>query len=135
MKRNIISLFIILLVTFSYASAQETESTHPVEMQGKDCLYCHADGSTSDMAADPGAHIQWINSLHGLNNVKCVACHGEETTFKPKSNVNKCLACHPASAVINAKVNKPQPDSLVCSSCHNAHSFTPQKNSKKVHKK
>ncbi len=135
MKRNIIFLLSSLFITSSFLFAWAEENTHPVEMEGRDCLTCHAEGSTEDMASDPTAYIQWSNSLHGLINVKCVVCHGEESTFKPKSNINICLSCHPSETTnISAKIQDNQ-TGLICTSCHQAHTFTPVKSNKKVHSK
>lgn len=129
MKKSILIFTLLFTVIWSLAAAQTENSPHPVEMQGKDCALCHAPGSTEEITADPAAYTEWYNSLHGLNNVSCLTCHGDEATFKPDSDVNKCLSCHPnQTTTINAKVNV-ENNGLVCTSCHQVHTFTaaPQK--------
>lgn len=136
MKRN--TLFLALLFTLllcSMAVAQTEATPHPVEMQGKDCAVCHAPGSSEEVAADPTAYKEWADSLHGLNNVSCLTCHGDESSFKADSSINTCLSCHPQeTTVINAKVDTSS-NGLLCTTCHSVHTFsaTPQKN--KVHSK
>lgn len=130
-KVTLLTIMVFLLCSIAYAQSFE----HPVEMENKECITCHMEGSTDDMAADPTAYNQWQKSLHGLNNVRCAVCHGEESTFKPDGNINTCLACHPYETTnINAKVDKGE-NGLLCTSCHKVHTFTAEDKSKKVHSK
>ena len=123
-------------ISFTSVAFAQSQFEHPVPMEGKDCLQCHMPNSTEEMAADPTAGTQWKNSMHGLNNVRCVTCHGEESTFKPDSHVNVCLACHPSeTSTINAKFKKVEDEGLVCTQCHAVHDFTTKKQDKKVHSK
>lgn len=135
MKRNTLFLTLLFLMVCSVAMAQTGATPHPVEMQGKDCAICHAPGSTEEITADPAAYTEWSNSLHGLNNVSCLTCHGDESTFKADSDINTCLSCHPQEAtVINAKVNAGS-NGLICTSCHSVHNFTAAPQKTKVHSK
>lgn len=135
MKRTILFIVILLSLIWTMAAAQTETVTHPVEMQGKDCAVCHAPGSTEEIPADPAAYQEWADSMHGLNSVKCVTCHGEESTFKADSNINICLSCHPTeTTVINRKADIVD-NGLICSACHKVHSFTVTKEAKPVHTK
>ena len=135
MKRTILFIVILLSLIWTMAAAQTETVTHPVEMQGKDCAVCHAPGSTEEIPADPAAYQEWADSMHGLNSVKCVTCHGEESTFKADSNINICLSCHPTeTTVINRKADIGD-NGLICSACHKVHSFTVTKEAKPVHTK
>ena len=133
MKRTILFIVILLSLIWTMAAAQTETVTHPIEMQGKDCAVCHAPGSTEEIVADPAAYTEWSESLHGLNNVSCLTCHGDESTFKADSDINTCLSCHPQeTTVINAKVEN-QNNGLVCTSCHKVHTFTAAPQEKLVH--
>ncbi len=135
MKQSIIFLTLLFSLIISTAFAQTEKVEHPLPIDGKDCAVCHAPGSTEEIPADPTAYQEWSASMHGLNNVKCVTCHGEESTFKADSDINTCLSCHPQeTTVINKKVESAD-TALICSSCHKVHSFTVTKESKPVHTK
>ncbi len=135
MKQAIIFLTLLFSLIFSISYAQTEIVEHPLPMDGKDCAVCHAPGSIEEIPADPTAYQEWANSLHGLNSVKCVTCHGEESTFKADSDINICLSCHPQeTTVINRKVESGE-YSLICSSCHKVHNFTAEKEEKLVHTK
>lgn len=135
MKQSIIFLTLLFSLLFSVSYAQTAVVEHPLPMEGKDCAVCHAPGSTEEIPADPAAYQEWENSMHGINSVKCVTCHGEESTFKADSNVNICLSCHPQeTTVINRKVEQTN-YGLICSACHKVHSFNVTKETKPVHTK
>ena len=135
MKKHIIFLTFLFSLIFTAVYAQQEAAEHPMPMEGKDCVVCHAPGSTEEVPADPAAYEQWSNSMHGLNSVKCVTCHGDESTFKPDSSVNTCLSCHPQETiVINRKVEIGD-NGLICSSCHKVHDFTVTAEDKPVHTK
>ncbi|MDE7315783.1 MAG: cytochrome c3 family protein [Mucispirillum sp.] len=135
MKQSIIFLTLLFSLIFSVSYAQKEVVEHPLPMEGKDCAVCHAPGSTEEIPADPAAYQEWENSMHGINSVKCVTCHGEESTFKADSNINICLSCHPQeTTVINRKAESTD-YKLICSACHKVHSFTVTKETKPVHTK
>lgn len=134
-KNTLFLALLFLLLLCSMAVAQTEAVQHPVEMQGKECAACHAPGSSEEVAADSAAYKEWADSLHGLNNVSCLTCHGDESSFKADSDINTCLSCHPQeTTVINAKVDTSS-NGLLCTQCHSVHKFSaaPQKN--KVHSK
>lgn len=134
MKKMVLMLGLSSIFISSISIAQETNE-HPVPINGKDCLQCHMPNSKEEMAADPTAATQWKNSMHGINNVSCVTCHGEESTFKPDSNVNVCLSCHPGeTTTINVEFKKAD-EGLLCTQCHVVHDFTVKKQDKLVHSK
>ncbi len=133
MNKFIIFLSFLFSIILSIAYAQTAQ--HPVQMSGKECAVCHAPGSTEEISADPTAYKEWSDSMHGLNSVKCFTCHGEESTFRPDSNINVCLSCHPNETTVISKKVEIANNGLICSSCHKVHSFTVTKETKPVHTK
>ena len=135
MKQSIIFLTLLFSLIFSVAYAQTAKVEHPLPINGKDCAVCHAPGSTEETPADSVSYQEWESSMHGLNSVKCVTCHGEESTFKADSDINICLSCHPQeTTVINKKVESAD-YGLVCSACHKVHNFTVTEEATPVHTK
>lgn len=130
MKKPI--LFIALIIGVASFAIAAKPSTHPVEMGGNDCVYCHAPDSTAENKSESVAYAQWVESRHGVNNVKCHTCHGDESSFMPQSDINICLSCHPQQvSVIKRRVNA---DTIVCAACHAPHSFPVKAEAKFVHK-
>ena len=135
MNQSIIFLTLSFTLIFPVSFAQPEAVEHPLPMEGKDCAVCHAPGSTEEIPADPTAYQEWADSMHGLNSVKCVTCHGEESTFKADSNINICLSCHPTETTVINRKTESADYGLVCSACHKVHSFTVTKEAKPVHTK
>ncbi|HZZ83113.1 MAG TPA: hypothetical protein VFE30_01145 [Anaeromyxobacteraceae bacterium] len=98
---------------------------HPqVTMAGADtCASCHAD-------ATPEVAKAWSASRHGIDQVKCFACHGstgadfqarpaplrcqacharEVESVTQGASVRDCFGCHPSHALLPAKGKSPHP--------------------------
>ena len=85
---------------------------HPEVDSGLECLDCHADEAK-----------MWLESQHGLNNVKCSVCHGDiQSNFMAPPPVDRCIGCH-ADAVASMKTERMS--EKTCFSCHTGHSLTP----------
>lgn len=132
MKKSLLFAALILAASSLAIAAENTKVQHPVEMGGKDCTYCHAPGSTAENKSESLAYSQWTQSRHGVNNVTCLTCHGEETTFKPLSSVDICISCHPQETTVIKR--KTKGDSIICVNCHAAHDFPVKLEGKTVHK-
>lgn len=115
--------------------AVETPDTHPVAMEGNDCMFCHDENSTSEMKSESEAGKQWNASLHGINMVPCVTCHGDESNFRAASSIDNCVSCHPGETAVINKKTEAQDGRIICVNCHAAHDFTAAKEQKPVHSK
>lgn len=132
MKKLLLVAVIVAAASTIAVAASNTKTPHPVEMGGNDCVFCHAPGSTAENKSESLAYSQWEQSRHGINNVKCVTCHGEQSTFMPQSNVSVCMSCHPQETTVIKRSSKG--DSIVCMNCHSAHNFPITLEEKPVHK-
>ncbi len=119
----------------STVPATPTYDTHPVPMGGNDCMYCHSADSVAEEKSGSNAGQEWEDSLHGINMVPCVTCHGDENTFLAASSMDKCVSCHPAETSVITRKTESQEGRLVCVNCHTAHSFTATKEDKPIHSK
>lgn len=98
---------------------------HPeVKMGGAEtCASCHAE-------ATPEVAKAWSASRHGIDQVKCFACHGstgadfcrhpaparcqacharEVESVTQGASVRDCFACHPSHALLPARGKSPHP--------------------------
>lgn len=132
-KLLLVAVIMAVASTFAFAATStSSKNQHPVEMGGNDCIYCHATGSTAENRSESLAYSQWEQSRHGVNNVKCLTCHGSPTTFMPKSDVSVCMSCHPQETTVIKRSSKG--NSIICMNCHSAHNFPVTLEEKQVHK-
>jgi len=83
------------------------------------CIDCHSE-------ATPEMITEYTGSLHGMNTVPCVVCHGAlGSTFVSSPPAERCRGCH-AEQVDTAQRTLPA-DRQACSSCHPMHSLTPHR--------
>lgn len=130
-KLLFVAVIVVAASTFAFAATSQ-KSQHPVEMGGKDCVYCHAPGSTAENRSESLAYSQWTQSRHGINNVKCLTCHGSQNTFMPQSDLTICMSCHPQETTVIKRGSKG--NSIICMNCHSAHTFPVTLEEKSVHK-
>lgn len=128
-------LFMVCASLLGTAAAVWAADTHPVEMEGKDCLYCHDEKSVSETKSESPAGKQWAKSMHGLNNVGCFTCHGDESNFRAASSMDNCISCHSGEAAVIKRKTKEQEGRIICVNCHAAHDFAVKKEKKNVHAK
>ncbi len=128
-------LLTVCACLFGTAAAVWAADTHPVEMEGNDCLYCHGENSVSEMKSESPAGKQWAASMHGLNNVSCATCHGDESNFRAASSIDNCISCHPGETSVIKRKTEAKEGRIICVNCHEAHDFTVKKEKKSVHAK
>ncbi len=94
-------------------SKQRTKAIHPKVTSGKECSDCHKKEVQ-----------QWDAGSHGVNQVKCLVCHGSIVdAFTPKPAVSRCQSCHaPFVAQLNSD---PFMKNKTCFTCHPPHSLKP----------
>ncbi len=139
-KHLILTIITAVFCVISAVSANASKSTtsydtHPVEIGGNDCLYCHDANSKAEEKSSSNAGKEWNDSLHGINMVPCSACHGDEKTFLATSSIDNCISCHPGESATIKRKTKVVADRIVCVNCHTAHTFTAPKEDKPVHTK
>lgn len=136
----IVALFCVSSVVWAGASkssipATPVYDTHPVEINGQDCMYCHDVNATAEEKSSSNAGKEWNDSLHGINLVPCTACHGDENTFLAASSIDNCISCHPGESETIRRKTDVVEGKIVCVNCHTAHTFTAPKEDKPVHTK
>ncbi len=77
------------------------------------CSDCHRD-------VTPEVYLQWFNSRHGLDEVKCFQCHGTYEKLMVSPDETSCAACHNAQFQHSVA-------GKTCWTCHPAHGFTAHK--------
>jgi hypothetical protein len=89
---------------------------HPEVETWKSCEDCHA-------AETPEEFQEWLAGRHGLNNVKCVVCHGsvgEDFVLRPAPD--RCQGCHGQKL---DSMRAPFMKGKTCFSCHPPHRLNP----------
>lgn len=86
---------------------------HPKIEPQQECSDCHEDEFN-----------QWQSSRHGLNQVKCLVCHGSvQENFIAKPSPARCEACH------DQKFAQLKSDPFMkgksCFTCHPPHTLRP----------
>ena len=94
----------------------ERPDCHRVQFGKQNCMNCHKKET-------PLVNEQWINSKHGINNVKCGLCHGDVNNYRARPDKEVCIGCH------SQQVNNMPANALVtnCAFCHKGHWFTVHK--------
>ncbi|MFB3916212.1 MAG: hypothetical protein ACE14M_05755 [Terriglobales bacterium] len=90
-----------------------TQRAHPKIAPGQECSACHNK-----------EYQQWEAGPHGVNQVKCLVCHGAvEEGFVPKPAVSRCESCHaPLLAQLKSDTFM---KGKTCFTCHPPHSLKP----------
>lgn len=86
---------------------------HPQVSQGTECSDCHKQ-----------EFQQWYAGKHGLDQVKCLVCHGGvNTNFIAKPSAARCEGCHAE------KVDQLRTETFMkgkgCFTCHPPHGLRP----------
>jgi hypothetical protein len=114
MRKIILFAFSVL---FILAAVTAFSGLHTVEMEGADCISCHAD---KEMVENTGVVESYNQSKHNYVGVGCGNCHGDEADFRPKPSKLACEPCHSQEVAKTDSV-------LPCSRCHSVHKFTVHK--------
>ncbi len=119
MNKTFILLLPALLVLSVDSLAQQKGKRHPATDVGQTCIECHE-------VLTPGVVSGYEKSLHGVNTVPCVVCHGAaDATFVAKPRQDRCLGCHEEKM---ESVKKAFPKkNKECVECHIMHELSPHK--------
>ncbi|BDG08454.1 cytochrome c3 family protein [Anaeromyxobacter paludicola] len=101
------------------SAAAAPPARHPEVAVGgaETCASCHAE-------VTPAAARAWRESRHGLDQVKCFACHGSTgADFRRHPEPARCQACHAreVDSVTQAGATRD------CFACHPSHALLPAK--------
>lgn len=133
MRTKTLVMILVALVLSSFALAADMTKAgevgqHPVSMENKSCISCHADTHKDVVDA-------WQKSMHAKVGVSCSTCHATDAgdvdaksaSFIAKPSIETCNSCHAKEtadyvAKKHAKfTGKTQP---TCYECHGKHEFT-----------
>ena len=86
---------------------------HPKIAPGQECSDCHKQ-----------QYHQWEAGPHGVNQVKCLVCHGSvEEGFIPKPTANRCSGCH--AQFVEQLRSEAFMKHKTCFTCHPPHLLKP----------
>jgi hypothetical protein len=98
------------------AHAAQVADEHPEVETWESCEDCHAEET-------PDEFQEWFAGKHGLNNVKCLVCHGSVgADFVIHPSQDRCLGCHGEKL---ASMQTSFMGGKNCFSCHPAHRLNP----------
>lgn len=105
------------LAIASLAADAPQKPEHPVDTAGSlNCIECHKDET-------PQVYTDWYDGDHGLNNVKCVVCHGSAgADFVITPDASRCVACHADQVV---PITDGPLAGKSCFDCHSSHRLDP----------
>ncbi|MBI5473593.1 MAG: hypothetical protein HY961_14735 [Ignavibacteriae bacterium] len=119
MNRLLIMLLAAVLLCSVEMVAQQKGKRHPATEPGQTCVECHE-------ALTPEVVTGYEKSLHGVNTVPCIVCHGAtDATFVAKPRKDRCLGCHESMMISVAKAFPKK--NKECVECHVMHELSPHK--------